>query len=139
MSRIDARTGLEAIDEASCWRLLEAEVVGRLAVVVGRQVDIFPVNYLVRNGGILIRSAAGTKLAGAVLGTSVAFEIDGHDDEARTGWSVVVHGRAEEVERLEDLLAAEDTGLAPWADATKDRFMIVVPDEVTGRRIPDRG
>lgn len=136
MPVIDERTGLQALDEATCWRHLEAGVVGRLAVAVGRQVDIFPVNYVVHRGAILIRTGAGTKLAGAVLGGLVAFEIDEVDAEAATGWSVVVHGRAEELTRLEAIFDAEDTGLRPWAEGVKDRWLAVRVDEVTGRRLP---
>ena len=136
MANTDERTGLENLDVATCWQLLRADSVGRLAVAVGRQIDIFPVNYVVDGSSILVRTGAGTKLAGAVLGTSVAFEIDGVDRENSQGWSVVVHGRAQELERLEEILAAEDTGLQPWAESHKDRWMRVRADEVTGRRIP---
>jgi nitroimidazol reductase NimA-like FMN-containing flavoprotein (pyridoxamine 5'-phosphate oxidase superfamily) len=46
-----------------CWELLRQSPVGRLAVVVAGDPDIFPINYVVDHGSIVIRTAAGTKLA----------------------------------------------------------------------------
>jgi uncharacterized protein len=132
---IDERTGLESLSEAMCWELLRAGRVARMAVVVGGRPDIFPVNYTVEQGMILIRTAPGTKLAAAVLAGHVALEVDDIDVELREGWSVVVHGTASEVERLDDLLDAEETGLEAWADAPKNRWLRVEADSVTGRRI----
>jgi nitroimidazol reductase NimA-like FMN-containing flavoprotein (pyridoxamine 5'-phosphate oxidase superfamily) len=134
----DKRTGLEHLDEATCWALLENETVGRLGVTVGRQPDIFPVSYLVRDRSIVFRTAGGTKLAAAVLGGLVAFEIDAVDEDNRVGWSVVVHGSATEAETLDEVLEAELLPLEPWVDATKDRWVTITPTEVTGRRVPMR-
>ena len=135
----DGKYALEPLDEPECWALLGRSGLGRLAVAVGRQPDIFPVNYVVDARSIVIRTAAGTKLAGAVLGGRVAFEIDAFDEDNHTGWSVVVHGTASEVSTLDDVLHAEDLGLDPWASGLKDRFLRVSPTKVTGRRLPGPG
>lgn len=135
----DGKYALEPLDEPECWALLGRSGVGRLAVAVGRQPDIFPVNYVIDARSIVIRTAAGTKLAGAVLGGRVAFEIDEIDPDTKTGWSVVVHGTASEITTLDDVLHAEDLGLDPWASGLKDRFMRVSPTKVTGRRLPGGG
>jgi uncharacterized protein len=136
MGSIDDRTGLETLDPETCWALLRSHSIGRIGVAVGRQPDIFPVNYLIHEGAILVRTAPGTKLAAAVLGDLVAFEIDEIDAERAEGWSVIVHGRADEVEILDELLEAEATGLQPWVTATKNRWLRISVDEITGRRIP---
>lgn len=135
---VDERTGTQALDAEECWRRLEGGSVARLGVIVGKHPDIFPVNYRVRGREVLIRTAPGTKLAAAVLGGRVALEIDAVDHDQRSGWSVVVHGRAEELESLEALQAAERTGLAPWAVGVRDRWIRVVPEHLTGRAIPGR-
>jgi len=135
----DQRPALAPMDEPECWALLGRMGTGRLAVAVGRQPDIFPVNYAVDARTIIIRTAAGTKLAGAVLGGRVAFEIDEFDAETETGWSVVLHGTAAEVTTLEDVLNTEDLGLRPWAAGEKDRFLRITPFKVTGRRLPGGG
>ena len=42
--------------------------VGRLAVSIKEQPDIFPINFVVDHGTVVFRTAEGTKLAAAVLG-----------------------------------------------------------------------
>jgi nitroimidazol reductase NimA-like FMN-containing flavoprotein (pyridoxamine 5'-phosphate oxidase superfamily) len=131
------RTGLEVIDVTECWDLLATRSVGRLAVSVMNRPDIFPVNYRVVDGSLLLRTAAGMKLAAATLGTAIAFEVDELDEETHHGWSIVIHGTAHEVSGVEDRLQAEDAAVEPWADSQKDRFVRIDVDEITGRRIPD--
>jgi nitroimidazol reductase NimA-like FMN-containing flavoprotein (pyridoxamine 5'-phosphate oxidase superfamily) len=131
----DPHTGLAEIDEPSCWRLLDAQSVGRLAVTVGRHPDIFPVNYATHDGRIVINTEAGTKLAAAVLTGSVAFEVDEIDADTRAGWSVVVAGSAREPATLDEEVAMEALDLTPWAKVPKSRFIIITPERVTGRRL----
>ena len=133
---IDQRTGLEVLDEEECWELLASRGVGRVVVSIANQPDIFPVNYKLDNRAIYIHTVPGTKLAGAVLGSGVAFEIDDLNEDTRQGWSVVVHGVAREVEKLEDILHVETLGITPWTDTPKFRFLRIHVDEITGRRIP---
>lgn len=135
---VDQRTGLIELSTDECWDLLDAHGVGRLAVLVGSIPDIFPVNYRVKDREIVVRTEAGTKLAAAVLMGAVAFEIDGIDEDDKTGWSVVVHGRGREPKALEDVVALEELGLSPWAAAEKSRWLVIAPRSVTGRRLPSR-
>jgi len=133
----DPRTGLIDIAVDECWDLLRSKEVGRLAVTVGTAPDVFPVNYRVVGGEIVVRTDAGTKLAAATLMPSVAFEIDDIDTAGRLGWSVVVKGRGREAERLEEMLELESVGPSPWVDVTRTRWLVISPSEVTGRRVPD--
>ncbi len=133
------RTGLEVLSNDECWRLIGGSEVGRLAVSIANQPDIFPINYAVDGETIVITTDAGTKLAAAVLGSAVAFEVDSLDADRHTGWSIVVHGKAHEVEGVEETLEAEDLGIKTWAERDKSRFIRIVPSEVTGRRIPGHG
>ncbi len=128
-------SGLEELSEDQCWALLADERVGRLAVSVANRPDIFPVNYRLDGSTVVVKTAPGFKLAAATLGTAVAFEVDRLDDEARTGWSVVIHGRASEIQRLEELLDADDLAVDPWAGGKKNHYIRIEPTEVTGRRI----
>jgi nitroimidazol reductase NimA-like FMN-containing flavoprotein (pyridoxamine 5'-phosphate oxidase superfamily) len=82
----------------------------------------------------VFRTAEGTKLSAAVLGQAVAFEVDGYDADAGEAWSVVVKGRAKELELLQDLFEAMDLPLFPWHASAKPRFVRIEPTEVTGRR-----
>jgi uncharacterized protein len=117
----------------ACWTLLRSVSVGRLAVCLGDQPDIFPVNFIVDHGTIVFRTGPGSKLAVAVAHPSVAFEADGYQPDVGEAWSVVVKGRAEQI-TLDDLMDTVRFPLFPWHAGPKQRFIRVVPGEVTGRR-----
>ena len=125
---------MQILDRDECAALLEAADVGRLAVAIMNEPDIFPVNYVVDHGAVVFRTAEGTKLAAAVLGRAVAFEVDGHDVESGDAWSVVVKGQAVEIEQMYALFEAEDLPLYPWHAGYKHRFVRIEPRQVTGRR-----
>ncbi len=135
---IDDRTGLEILDEEECWTLLASKDLGRVAVSIANKPDVFPVNYKVDGGSIYVNTVAGTKLAAAVLGAGVAFEVDDLDETKREGWSVVVHGSASEVEMLDEVLHVQSLGIQPWAESLKQRYLRIAVDEITGRRIVPR-
>ena len=128
------RLGTTILEVNTCWDLLRSCDVGRLAVSFGDQPDIFPVNFVVDHGTIVFRTAEGTKLAAAVLGRGVAFEVDGYDADAGEAWSVVAKGRATEIERMQDVFEALDLPLFPWHAAPKHRFVRIEPEDVSGRR-----
>jgi nitroimidazol reductase NimA-like FMN-containing flavoprotein (pyridoxamine 5'-phosphate oxidase superfamily) len=127
------RLGIEVLEAHTCWELLRSSDVGRLAVAIGDHPDIFPVNFVVDHGTVVFRTAEGTKLAAAVLGRAVAFEVDGYDAEAGDAWSVVMKGRAVEIERMQDVFDALDLPLFPWHASPKHRFVRIEPDDVSGR------
>ena len=130
----DDRFGIKELDSTECWQLLRTNEVGRLAVSITDHPDIFPVNYVVDRGTVVFRTAEGTKLAAAVLGRAVAFEVDGYDAGSGEAWSVVLKGRASEIQRMHDLFDAAELPLFPWHAAPKPRFVRIEPDELTGRR-----
>jgi nitroimidazol reductase NimA-like FMN-containing flavoprotein (pyridoxamine 5'-phosphate oxidase superfamily) len=136
MGLVDARTGLAVIDPDTCRALLAGEEIGRLALVVGRAPAIFPLNYALDGDAVVFRTAPGTKLDHAERGP-VAFEVDGLDREQRTGWSVVVHGRLEEVTQFDAATLARVSALAlyPWAEGVKDHWLRLVPSHISGRRV----
>src|SRR3954468_17609578 len=131
---IDVKTGMTILEPDVCLALLRPSDVGRLAVSIRDEPDIFPVNFIVDHGTVVFRTAEGTKLAAAVLGASVAFEVDGYDADAGEAWSVVLKGRAEEIERMQEVFDALDLPLFPWHAGPKHRFVRIAPDDVSGRR-----
>lgn len=134
------RGGLEILGEDECWRLLEAHHIGRLGVSIANQPEIFPVNYVVDGRTLVFLTSEGTKLAAAVLGGGVAFEIDAADPLFHTGWSVMVRGQAIEIEKMDELVAVERLPLRPWAaPERKRRYVRIVPDVISGRRIVRAG
>jgi len=132
MTTVDLRTGTEVLAPNECWDLLRTADVGRLAVAVANRPDIFPVNFVVDHGSVVFRTAEGIKLAAAVCGTGVAFEVDCYDATSGDAWSVVVKGEADEIEAMRDLCDALELPLFPWHAAPKHRFVRVVRGEVNG-------
>ncbi|TVR26884.1 MAG: pyridoxamine 5'-phosphate oxidase family protein [Ilumatobacter sp.] len=131
--------GMRELTDSECWELMRANEqqgggVGRIAVAIMNQPDIFPVNYVVDHGSVIFRTAEGTKLAAAVLGTSVAFEADGYEPEAGEAWSVVIRGRAVELEQVHGRFDAADLPLFPWHASPKNRVVRIEPEIITGRR-----
>jgi uncharacterized protein len=128
------RFGTEVLETNVCWQLLRDGEVGRLAVSITDHPDIFPVNYVVEHGTVVFRTAEGTKLAASVLGRAVAFEIDGYDPDRGDAWSVVIKGRATEIDRMQDVFDALDLPLFPWHASPKHRFVRIEPFDISGRR-----
>src|SRR5690242_14319057 len=116
-----------------CWALLRSHEVGRVAFVIADDPQIFPINYVVDHGTVVFRTGEGTKLTGAG-DHNVAFEADGYEPETGEAWSVVVKGRGEEISRVPELLDTADLPLFPWHGASKQRFVRILPTEVSGRR-----
>jgi nitroimidazol reductase NimA-like FMN-containing flavoprotein (pyridoxamine 5'-phosphate oxidase superfamily) len=136
MRTIDRRSGLDIIDRDECLALLRDDVIGRVGIVTHGAPLVLPVNYAMDGEAVVFRTAAGSKLSAAGR-ASACFEIDGFDRVARTGWSVVVRGRLEEVTAWQqrDLERVQATGVAPWTPEGRDHWMRIVPTQITGRRI----
>lgn len=128
----------EVLDQRVCWDLLRHGIIGRLAVVVDGEPDIFPINYVVDHGTIVFRTDAGRKLSAAAH-RPVAFEVDGYDQRDAVAWSVVVHGVGAEIRETDDVIEAMGLPLDPWQEGSKARFMRIAASAVTGRRIHVRG
>lgn len=131
---MESAHGIEEIRVEECMELLSARVLGRLVFVLDGKPAIRPLTYGVHQGSVAFRIGYGD-LLDAIHQQPVAFEIDGGDDETRTGWSVIVHGIAEEIWRTEELSMVRELGLRPWAPGTRDHFVRILPTAITGRRI----
>lgn len=118
--------------EGECWDQLSAKTLGRLVTSSDSKPDIFPVNFVVQRRTIVIRTAAGTKLAAVSRNPWVAFEADDHD--VVCGWSIVVHGRAAVLDSPADIALAEKAQVLPWTATAKQRFIRIEPMEIVGRR-----
>lgn len=130
--------GLELLSDAECRALLAAGTIGRLGMTVSALPVILPVNYAFVDGEVVFRTAEGTKLRAATDGAVVAFEVDSYDTDRRTGWSVLVVGKASEVHDDLDTERLRELGLAPWANGVRSHYVRLRPELVTGRRIAER-
>lgn len=137
MAVLDARSWLEILPEAECWRLLRLSSVGRLAVVHRGEPMIWPLNIAVDDRDIVFRTAPGAKASSFYEDPAGAFEVDGLDFEARRGWSVVVTGRIRELSG-EELERARRLPLAPWTVGEKQLWFALRVERISGRGIGDR-
>ena len=130
---------LDDISYAHCLELLRYGELGRIALDVDGVPVIVPVNYR------LVETAHRTWIAvrtrpGNVLDrdrTPVAFEIDHVDHRSHEGWSVLVRGMLLRVDREAaafDLLFDP----CPWIVTERDRWLVIEPFSVTGRRLQVR-
>lgn len=126
-----ASDAVEQLDDARCWERLATQELGRLVIRVGEVLDIFPVNYVIDDGGLVFRTAEGSKLFGLTVNDEVLFEVDDHTDDA--AWSVIVRGTAHRLENSADVAAADALPLRPWIPTVKFTFVRIVPTSLSGR------
>jgi uncharacterized protein len=125
----------QELTKGECFGLLARQQVGRVAVVDDRGPVVFPVNFVLDRHMVVYRTDEGTKLDAAAGCSRVAFEIDGIDAAAHTGWSVVVRGEAVEVTDRQELVRLRKLPLFPWAPGARTRYVRILPSKLTGRRI----
>jgi len=128
-------TGGEPIGADECRRLLGAEGVGRLAMVVSGRPLVFPVNYALDGEAIVFRTAPGTKLH-AISRSLVTFEVDGWSPSSQSAWSVVVEGLAQEITSAEAPSLRERLArlpVYPLAAGERHHYVRITPARVSGR------
>ena len=131
------RSGLEILPLTECLQLLASVPVGRIAFNADGEVVVLPVNHLVDGQDIVFRTASGSKLSAAEKADIVAFEADDYDAQTKSGWSVVVNGRAEILYENTETQRLDGLGLQPWPTAVDRPFWIRIrPTSVSGRQIP---
>src|SRR5215207_7258958 len=123
------------LSEAECRELLEQHAAGRVGFMAGDGPQILPVTYQYRNGSVIFRTSPVGPLAELVRRTSVAFEIDGIDEQSKSGWSVLVNGFAEAMAHDYLLTTAWETGPVPWADGVRNLFIEIKPRKISGRSV----
>lgn len=129
------------LSEEECWNVLSRFELGRLALAVDGEPEIFPVNYIVDGPRVLFRTAPGSKLAELAVNPRVAFEVD--DFDGTTAVSVVLKGLATRLELQREIDLADGLGLKPWIPTLKYRWVRIAPTSISGRRFlrgpePDR-
>jgi nitroimidazol reductase NimA-like FMN-containing flavoprotein (pyridoxamine 5'-phosphate oxidase superfamily) len=131
---------IEELGEEACLRLIAAGGVGRIAYAGRFGLVVLPVNYMLRDGAVVFRTAEHgpldedlrTGIDGAEY--KVAFEIDDIDLGRRQGWSVLVQGPARHLAGAERD-AAVQAGVQALAPGERELFVKIAPSRVTGRRI----
>lgn len=137
MTGLADHAGLETLPLEVCLRLLESVPVGRVSFYTDGEVVTLPVNHVVDGQDVVFRTDSGSKLSAADRKDHVAFEADDYDLRTRTGWSVLLKGRAEVVHEDSEIQRLSHLGLYPWVTTVDRPFWIRIrPTSVTGRHTP---
>lgn len=123
---------VQILTEDECWDVLLSSSLGRLAVSVAGEPELFPVNFVAADRRLLLRTSEGTKLVELTVNNRVAFETDGVGREE--AWSVVVKGTASILDKQSDIDAADQLPLHPLIPTLKYIYVEITPLEMTGRR-----
>jgi hypothetical protein len=126
---------IDDLDDEVCWKLLAHEPIGRLAFVADGSPRVYPLNHRVAGRSVVFRTESDSGLVELLDGREIAFEVDGADATAETGWSVLVTGHLEAVAAGGDVT---DVDVHPWAPGDKDTWVRLVPDAISGRAISRR-
>jgi nitroimidazol reductase NimA-like FMN-containing flavoprotein (pyridoxamine 5'-phosphate oxidase superfamily) len=139
MSRYPAdHAGLEILPYHECLRLLGTVPMGRVSFFADGEIVVLPVNHVMDGHDPVFRTARGSKLSAAEGQDVVAFEADAYDERTRTGWSVLVNGRAHAIYEDPEIQRLSRLGLQPWVAVAKHAFWIRIrPASITGRRTPE--
>ncbi|WP_164417162.1 pyridoxamine 5'-phosphate oxidase family protein [Streptomyces salinarius] len=134
------RRSIELADEEAL-ALLGSVSLGRIVFTRQALPTIRPVNHLLDNGDIVIRTHEGAALTSrtqkaGVPGVVVAYEADSIDPDTHLGWSVVVTGYARPVTDPGELIRYQSL-LRPWVDRTMDCAIRIVPDLISGIRLAE--
>ncbi|WP_354638284.1 helix-turn-helix domain-containing protein [Kitasatospora camelliae] len=123
------------LTEQECWDRLGTHGVGRVAISADPTPLVLPVNYTVDGTAVAYRTSEDGPAAVAT-GTEVAFEVDHLDEHRGEGWSVLISGRAEQVEDPADRQRLDEAAVgAPWAGGRRETWIRITPATATGRRI----
>ena len=127
---------LVRLDRSTCLELLASRRTGRLAYVARAGVpDVVPVNLALDGERLLVRSGPGPKLQAAERREVVAVEVDDLDEDSRTGWSVVVAGRARRLHTTEAAALPDDLLPEVWARGPRSSVIAIELTRVEGRRL----
>lgn len=124
---------LQPLDRQQAFALLADAGVGRVAFVSRGLPTIRPVNHVVVDGDVIIRSHVGSALVDAVgVGrVPVAYEADALTAAERRGWSVVARGLASLV-LDEEALGRYERLVEPWIDQAKNQIIRIEVQVISG-------
>jgi nitroimidazol reductase NimA-like FMN-containing flavoprotein (pyridoxamine 5'-phosphate oxidase superfamily) len=130
---------LHKLSRDECVELLRGHRhLGRIGYVVDGVPVIVPVSFAVDGESVVFVTARGSKLSWLSNHRRVAFEVDHGRPLDESGWSVLVHGTAQEVTDPAALELLRRGPLRSWAVTSGEHWVRVSHDEVSGRRLARR-
>jgi transcriptional regulator with XRE-family HTH domain len=125
---------IEPMREDECRRLIEPGGVGRVAFELAGRLNVVPVNFGMHDGAVVLRTSATTALGRYGTG-AVSFEIDRLDEGMHEGWSVLISGTARQAGPRESGLLGKALDVDPWAGGDREVYIVIEPEQISGRRI----
>jgi nitroimidazol reductase NimA-like FMN-containing flavoprotein (pyridoxamine 5'-phosphate oxidase superfamily) len=124
------------LSDVQCRELLNAGLVGRVAICTPVGPHIVPVNYAVVDDSVVLRTTPYSVLGTQARGAMLAFEVDKVDYERQRGWSVIARGRAEAITAADELQAIRRAWEPnAWADGPRNLFLRLRWSELSGRSL----
>ncbi len=120
---------------AECLRLLASVPVGRLIFTVNALPTVQPMNFVLVDGLIVLRTTGQSTATRKIDHAIVAFEADELDVANCSGWSVIMTGRAEVVKDAEMITRYRAVPLVPRAPGVRDQFVTIATELVEGLRV----
>lgn len=118
-----------------CLHRLASSNVGRLAVATPLGPRIYPVNYIVDDVSVVFRTNPYGTLGTFGWGFEVAFEVDQANESTKHGWSVVLLGRGQLLDRSEVTTVAREHDLDSWAGGDKSLYVRLAWRHISGREV----
>lgn len=125
---------LVQLGQDESWDLVGKQPVCRFAWTSGDGPVILPVNHVVHDGSLWVRTSAYSSLVREVDDVRVAVLVDDIDAETRLGWSVQLRGTAQ-VHYHPDEVPEQVRSLHTWATGARPLWIQLRPDEINGRRL----
>ncbi|MFD5632917.1 pyridoxamine 5'-phosphate oxidase family protein [Streptomyces sp. NPDC058122] len=124
------------LDRQECLRLLAKVPVGRVVYTRQALPAVLPVNFcLDTDDSVVLCTSSDSELVRAIDRVVVAFEADEFDAETRSGWSVVVTGRATVVTDRAEHERLAQVGPTSWMPLRSAVFVRIESEMATGREL----
>jgi nitroimidazol reductase NimA-like FMN-containing flavoprotein (pyridoxamine 5'-phosphate oxidase superfamily) len=132
----EIRRDLTELTDAESLALLASVSLGRIVFTMRALPTVRPVNHILDDGQIVIRSHLGTAIvsqADTSYGAVVAYEADDLDPVQHLGWSVSITGTAKILQDT-DQIARYRGRLSPWVNDQVDDIIAIRPELIHGFR-----
>lgn len=126
---------LVELDHAACSELLAHGGIGRVVFLGTRGPVALPVNFRVLGDNIVFRTGKGTIHAAVEAGAPMGLEVDRLDETLGEGWSVLASGHARTIEEPEMLRQVDQLAIDSWSGSERPSAVLLVVEQLTGRRI----
>ncbi|MBO0843226.1 MAG: pyridoxamine 5'-phosphate oxidase family protein [Nocardioides sp.] len=127
---------LEELSSEESWKLAESSHLSRIGWNAPGGPVVLPVNHMIHDGAVWVRTSAHSSMAEQVDESAVALLVDDVDPETHVGWSVQFRGRAEILyreEQVPDVVRGHHT----WPSGARPLWVRLQPTHVNGRRLTD--